>query len=134
MTSVYVPGHGVMLEPEVCSYYWELALKDLAARGLEGGRAGGELRAAQDALRAARLDVMDARPMSPVGHLSRTSADMAAESKPRGFLSTAVMADQLGVGVRHARRLARDAGVEPAARDAWHSTDVDQLVAQRRTR
>lgn len=132
MTSTHIPGKGVFLDAEVCAYYFRLAVTELGARRLEGARLAPALRSAQDALRSA-VQERSMPAMSADGHVSRTSADMPTELISEGFLSTDAMADRLGVGVRHARRLASEAGIEPAARDAWHSCDIDRLVAIRRT-
>lgn len=129
MTSTHIPGKGVFLDAEVCGYYFKLAVQQLGAHRLEGARVSPMLRAAQDALRAA----LQEQAMSADGHLSRTSADMAAESTSEGLFSSDAMAERLGVGVRQARRLASAAGIEPAARDAWHCADIEKLVDLRRT-
>lgn len=132
MTSTHIPGKGVFLDAEVAGFYFRLAVAELGARRLESARVAPPLRSAQEALRAA-VQERSMSAMSADGHVSGHLADMTSESVSGGLLSTEAMADRLHVGTRHARRIASQAGIEPAARDAWHSTDVDELVAQRRT-
>lgn len=127
-----IPTAGAFIDAVACRYYWELARADLARHQLQGGQIRPELRSAQDALRSVALAYSQMSATSAVGHVSRSPADMAPESVSGGLVSTRVLADRLGVGSRHARRIASAAGIQAAARDAWHSADVDQLISKRR--
>jgi hypothetical protein len=123
---------GVVIPASECLRYWDVMRRALAEHELEGGRVRPGLRRCQDELREVAQAYSQMSAMSADGHVSRCSADMAAESKSSGVVSTRVMADRLGVGSRQARRVASAAGIEPAARDAWHSADVDHLIDMRR--
>lgn len=131
MTSTHIPGKGVFLDAEVASMYWNLMRVRLAAGRVDGGRVAPPVRMAQEALRAA---VLEMSAMSADGRVSGLPADIAAGSTTGDLVSTQAMADRLGIGPRHARRLASEAGIESAARDAWWATDVDRLATRRRRR
>ena len=132
MTSTHIPEKGVFLDAAVCSFYFRLGLNELNKQRLDGGRATSPLRQAQDALRAAAQE-QSMSAMSANGPVSSRSADMDSESIPGGFISTEAMAERLNVTPRHALRLATQAGIDRAARDAWPTTDVERLIQTRRT-
>ncbi|WP_371551703.1 hypothetical protein OG266_39480 [Streptomyces sp. NBC_00554] len=128
--SVTVPAiiaaGGVYLPAEVCHPLWLALRAQLAQHRAEGGRVRPEVAAAMDTLRAASL-----AHMSTHGPTSRTPADIERPSD-RELISTEQLAVRLRVSERHARRLAAQAGVTPAARNAWHPDDAQYLVNSHR--
>ncbi|MCX4972183.1 hypothetical protein [Streptomyces sp. NBC_00620] len=119
--SVIAAG-GVFLPAEVCHPLWLALRAQLMQHRAEGGRVRPEVAAALDALRAASQAHMSAN-----GHSARTSVDIEPSSD-RELISTEQLAVRLRVTERHARRLAAQAGVTPAARNAWHPDDAQHLV------
>ncbi|MGW6456655.1 hypothetical protein ACWF94_12155 [Streptomyces sp. NPDC055078] len=117
-----IEAGGVFLPAAVCHPLWLALRAQLARHRRDGGMVRPEVAEALDALRAAALVHL-----STYGHEPRTFADMSAGST-RGLLSTGQLAVRLGVTERHARRLAAQAGVTPAARNAWHPDDAQHLV------
>lgn len=133
MSAAHIPGHGVFLPRQLAAFYFRAALAELARNGVNPSGMSPQLREAQDALRAALLELSEeVSSMSARGHVSRHPADMATPSEVQGVVSTEAMAHRLHVTPRQARRLASAAGIKPAARNAWHVADVDQLAGQRR--
>lgn len=86
-----------------------------------------DVEAAADEIRAAGF-----------AHLGRTNsrnAGLVADIRPgssRGHLTTGDLAALLEVCERHARRLARGAGVRSVSRGLWRREDAAALVAKRR--
>ncbi|MFD9445910.1 hypothetical protein ACFWBR_35050 [Streptomyces sp. NPDC060006] len=117
-----IAAGGVFLPAEVCHPLWLAVRAQLAQHRAQGGRVRPEVAAALDALRAASLAHLSAN-----GHPKRTSPDIEPSSN-RELISTEQLAVRLGVTMRHARRLAAQAGVTPAARNAWHPDDAQYLV------
>ncbi len=116
-------------------YLWDLVRRDLGQRKLDGRAVPRHIVAVAEMLRdvTAAQTRDEAREMSARGHLSRTSADMATGLISE-LLSTREMAERLRVGDRQARRLAAEAGIEPAARNAWRARDIEALIVERNHR
>ncbi|MFD3503728.1 hypothetical protein [Streptomyces sp. NPDC058678] len=121
-----IAAGGVFLPADVCHPLWLVLRKHVAHRQADGVRVRPEVAAAMDALRLAALTHMSAP-----GHPGRTFTDIRPQSE-RDLISTEQLAVRLGVTERHARRLAEQAGVTPAARNAWHPDDAQYLVNSRR--
>ncbi|MGW0630149.1 hypothetical protein [Streptomyces sp. NPDC002758] len=121
-----IAAGGVFLPAEVCYPLWHVLRDHLGRHRANGGRVRPEVAAALDALRAAGLTHMSAG-----GHEPPASADIRPSSD-RELIRTEQLAVWLGVSERHARRLAAQAGVTPAARNAWHPDDVQHLVRTHR--
>lgn len=117
----------MFLPAEVCHPLWLALRAQLARHRADGGHVRPEVVAAMDALRAAGLEHLT----SPNGHTVRTSADIEPPSD-RELISTEQLAVRLRVTPRHARRLAAQAGVTPAARNAWHPDDAQHLAQTQR--
>ncbi|MGV9337882.1 hypothetical protein [Streptomyces sp. NPDC003688] len=117
-----IPAGGVFLPADVCHPLWAALHTQLRQHVGNGGRVRPEIEAALYALRSAGLAHMAAS-----GHIQRTSADAAASSPPE-LITTEQLAVALGVSTRHARRLARTAGITAAARNTWLSEDARHLV------
>lgn len=121
-----IAAGGVFLPAEVCHPLWLALRTQLARHRAEGGTVRPDVAAALEALRAASLAHLSAN-----GHPARTSVDIEPLSN-RELISTEQLAVRLGVSERHARRLAAQAGVTPAARNAWHPDDAQHLVNSHR--
>lgn len=119
------PG-GVFLPADVCHPLWLALRAQLRQHTQDGGRVRPEVEAALYALRAAGLAHMAAN-----GPAQRTYADAAARSRPE-LITTEQLAVSLGVSTRHARRLARSAGITGPARNTWHREDAEHLAALHR--
>ncbi|UGQ15030.1 hypothetical protein LO772_16560 [Yinghuangia sp. ASG 101] len=122
-----ITAGGVWLSPDVCHPLWLALRAQLARHRADGGRVRPEVAAALDTLRAAALHHL----ASPNGHDERTFEDTPPASE-RELIRTEQLADRLHVTPRHARRLAAQAGVTPAARNAWHPDDVQHLTRLRK--
>lgn len=119
---------GVFLPAEVCERVWRVLRYHLDERRRGGGQVRPEIVAALDVLRAAALAHVSAN-----GHSPRTCADMGASSpEPDLLVTTAVLADRLGVSPRHARRIAHAEGIAPVGHGIWAQEDAATLVARRR--
>jgi hypothetical protein len=123
-----IAAGGVFLPAHVCHPLWLALRAQLDRHRGAGGRVRPEVAAALDALRAGALHHLAT---SPNGHTERTSEDTGASSD-RELIRTEQLADRLHVTPRHARRLAAQAGVTPAARNAWHPDDVQHLTRLRK--
>lgn len=119
---------GVFLPGAVCERIWRVLHAHLAERRRTGGQVRPDIAATLDVLRAAALAHVSAN-----GHIPRTSVDMAPSSpEPDLLVTTAVLADRLGVSPRHARRIAHAEGIAPVGRGIWGREDAAALVARRR--
>lgn len=116
---VFLPGH--LAEP-----LWRVLRTEIGRRRADGGQVRPDMAQALDVLRAAAVAHMSAQ-----GHDSRTLADMGAPCEEKPLVSTSDLATRLGVTERHARRVARTEGVEPAGRNLWHRADVAALETRR---
>lgn len=125
-SAAVIGAGGVFLPAQVCEPIWRVLRAELARHTRDGGRVRPEVAQAVETLRAAAFNHVSTRGQDP-----RTYADMGASSEPRPLLSTADLASRLGVSERHARRIAHEEGIAPAARNAWHRADVAALAARR---
>lgn len=121
-----VAAGGVFLPAFLAEPIWRVLLEDIQRRQRDGGQVRPEVAQALEVLRAAALAYMSAR-----GPDLRTFPDMAAESTPKRLLTTADLATRLRVSERHARRIAKAEGIEPAARNLWAREDVAALAVHR---
>jgi hypothetical protein len=115
-----------VIDGAACAGLWPILRRELDRHARDGGRVRPEMRAAVEAMRAAALEFVSAN-----GHPGRTFADIGAESLVSDVVSTAVLADRLGVSARHARRIAAAAGISPRGRGWWAREDVDLLTGAR---
>lgn len=125
-----IAAGGVFLPASVCFPLWRVLRSWLDRHRADGGQALPEFAAALDSLRAAGLaHLANVRADGhPAGHV----ADIGASSS-RELLTTEQLAVRLGVSERHARRLAKQAGITAAARNAWHPDDVAHLAEMRKS-
>ncbi|MUN38988.1 hypothetical protein [Actinomadura litoris] len=124
-----IQAGGVFLPASVCEPLWRVLRAELARHRADGGRVRPDVAAALVALRAAGLAYVSAN-----GLTARTSSDIGASSpSDAALVTTGGLAGRLGVSERHARRLARQAGIAPAGRGLWLAEDAAALVAARRT-
>jgi hypothetical protein len=135
VNSTHVTTAAALIEGAACEPIWRIASAEIRRRQIDGGLVPPHVQRALEALRAAaqsHLNQQREQAMSARGQGFRAKADMTPESAVGELITTEQLADQLRVTARHARRLASEAGIEPAARNAWRPTDVDALVIQRR--
>jgi hypothetical protein len=130
--AVLIAAGGVYVPAELAEPVWRALRAELVerCRADGGGQLRPELAHLLEVLRAATL-AHHLTATSAHGHDAGPVADMPAGSEPVVLLSTAELASRLDVSARHARRLTRQAGVRPAARDAWHP---DTVTVVRRAR
>lgn len=133
VTCPSVPTIWVPIEGEACEAIWTILRKEIAQRQREGGAVRPSVQRAVDRLRKGAQDHLTLQAMFAREHVSGPVSNIAPESVVSELVSTEELAGRLRVTPTHARRVARQAGIEPAARNAWRPTDVDALVATRRT-
>jgi hypothetical protein len=133
MTSTHITTAAALIEGDACEPIWRIVRAELARHQRDGGQVRPSVQRALDALRGAAQAHLEQQAMSVRGQGSRSIADIAPESVVGELVSTEQLADRLRVSARHARRLASEAGIEPAARNAWRPTDVDALILDRRS-
>ncbi|MCU1669505.1 MAG: hypothetical protein JWP40_2432 [Blastococcus sp.] len=135
--STVVRGAGVFIDGRVCSWLWP-ALRQLTVDTQRRNGAGirPEVTQAIEDMRAAALAYSTRQAMSVSGHVSRTSADMAATCAraDEDDYTANELADALHCSPRHARRLATASGIEPRAVRPyrWRRADVAVLLEHRR--
>ncbi|MFD0138021.1 hypothetical protein ACFVIL_29275 [Streptomyces sp. NPDC127159] len=117
-----IAAGGVYLPANACRILWPVLQAHYREHVASGGDVYPVVQDALTAMRAAAHDHMSAR-----GRDSRTSADITGALKGE-LIRTEQLAFRLGVSERHARRLAAQAGVTPASRNAWLPEDADHLV------
>lgn len=123
----------VMVPPSLVGPLWRLTREHLDRRRRNGGVVHPDERALCDTLRAAYL-----RQLQASGRPMPGSPDMASSSEHRartgrgGLVRTAELAAVLKVSDRHARRLARAAGLQQARRGWWRAADAARLIESRR--
>jgi hypothetical protein len=113
---------------------WRLVREHLHRRRRNGGVVRPDEQALADALRASylrQLQVASGHPLPGFSDTASTS-DHRARMGP-ALVRTDQLADALGVTDRHARRLARAAGLQQARRGWWRADDVARLVESRRS-
>jgi hypothetical protein len=106
---------------------------DLQRRRNNGIQVRPDLSRASDVLRMGMLLHLVSARTDTGADISRANADMATELSRTQLVTTQDLAHRLDVTARHARRIAQEEGIEPAARNAWDPEDVAALVANRRT-
>jgi hypothetical protein len=127
---------GVFIPASACGPLWRTLLAEKRRRERETGASlRPDLVAVMEALRQAAAD-HEAVSMSACGPIPRTSADTAATSVSpgplgAGQLTTQQLALALQVTPRHARRMARAAGIDPVARDSWRASDLPTIKENR---
>lgn len=114
---------------------WRLLRQHLTDRARNGATVRPDEAAFRDTLRAAYLDQLQATS----GHPIPSFPDMTPSSDHRtrtgpALVRTAQLADALGVTDRHARRMARAAGLVQPRRGWWRADDAAALIAARRNR
>lgn len=114
----------VVVPADLAGPVWRLLRAEVARRGVDGGRVRPGVARLLEELRAAAL-----AHVITSGQDRRSSADMGASSE---YVSTARVAELLGVTDRHARRLLTDAGYRQARRGVWRAADAAAMVAARR--
>lgn len=132
MTGSRLPQITACIEGDACLDIWKVVNRELLKHQRDGGLVRPSVRRALDELRAKGQDHLTLQAMFAREHVSRPVTNIAPESVVTELLSTQGLADRLDCTPTHARRLASEAGIEPAARNAWRPTDVDALVVQRR--
>lgn len=124
--SSVVSGSGAFIDGAACAPIWRVLNREILSRRSDGGEVRPEIAEAVETLRLAAA-------MSAGGPIPRTPTDIPAVSKDE--LTTDEMAMRLGgITERHARRLARTAGVESISLNRWRASDVALLAAQRSDR
>lgn len=127
MPTIYAP-----IEGEACEPIWRILREHIARQQRDGGQVRPAVQRALDQLRKTAQDHLTLQAMFAREHAARPITNMTPESVMSDLVSTQEFADHLQITPTHARRLARQAGIEPAARNAWRATDVDALLAERR--
>lgn len=125
----------VAVPPSLVGVLWRFLRQHLTDRARNGAIVRPDERALCDALRAAHL----ARIQAASGHPMPGLPDMASPSDHRArtgpaLVRTAQLADALGVTDRHARRLARAAGLVQPRRGWWRAADAARLIEAARSR
>lgn len=133
MPSTAITTAAAVIEGDACEPIWRIVRSELARRQGDGGQVRPSVERALEALRAAAQAHLTQQAMFVHEHVSGPISNITPESVVVALVSTGELADRLAVTPTHARRLARKAGIEPAARNAWRPTDVDALVVARRT-
>jgi hypothetical protein len=128
--SLAIDHGGVFLACEVVEPLWRFLQSAIRRHERDGGHVRPELREALDALRAGALNTINVRSS---GHLSRTLADIEAQSESQ-VITTPGLAGLLGVTDRQARRIAATAGIEPISRGRWRRADALALAESREQR
>lgn len=118
---------GAFVDGAACAVIWPILRAHIDTRTREGGQVRPEAAEALSALRQAALEHY----MSANGHSERTSADIPPSWEMGPTMTTAQLADRLGVGDRQARRIAAAEGVQPVARGTWATEDIAALTASR---
>ena len=113
---------------------WRFLREHLSRRRRNGGVVHPGERALADALRAAYLAQLHS-----CGHPLPGFPDMASSSDYRArtgpeLIRTDDLAARMGVSPRHARRMARAAGLVQPRRGWWRADDAAHLIAARRNR
>lgn len=132
MTPPTVPTIWVPVEGEACEPIWRVLRDDIARRQRDGGQVRPAVARSVERLRKGAQDYLTIQAMFVREHDSALNANITPESMVSELVSTQELADRLRVTPTHARRLARDAGINAVARNAWRPADVDQLVLERR--
>lgn len=127
MPTIYAP-----IEGEACEPIWRILRDYIARQQRDGGQVRPAVQRALDQLRKSAQDHLTVQAMFAREHAARPITNTTPESGMSDLVSTQELADHLQITPTHARRLARQAGVEPAARNAWRATDVDALLVKRR--
>lgn len=112
---------------------WRFLRQHLADRARNGGVVRPDERALCDALRAAYLAQLQASG-HPIPQIPDITSPSTQARMGRELVRTAELADALGVTDRHARRLARAAGLQQARRGWWRTEDVARLIKTARSR
>lgn len=120
-----------MIAPAAALPLWRALCKHSNDLTKSGARLRPDVRDAIEALRASAMQHLAEPSMSANGHGVSDIADMPAESAMSDMVSTSGMAELLGVGERHARRLAADLGIEPVGRGVWRREDVHRINESR---
>ncbi|WP_344113918.1 hypothetical protein [Nocardioides humi] len=126
-----IPTIFVPIEGEACEPIWQILRAEIARQQRNGGQVRPAVARAVERLRKGAQDHLTLQAMFAREHVSGPVTNITPESATSELISTNELADRLHVTPTHARRLARDAGIEPAARNAWRPVDADQLVTQR---
>jgi hypothetical protein len=138
--STVVRGAGALIDGKVAAYLWPIMRQALDAHARRNG--GGILPDAEVALndlREAASLYLAHRPLKvrPDGPKVPTSADKPARCPCTrdGDLTSAQVADRLGITARHVPRLAERAGVEPlpGRLRRWAPDAVAAMAEHRRT-
>lgn len=122
------------VEGEACEPIWRILRAEIARQQRNGGHVRPAVQRAVEQLRETAQQHLTLQEMFAREHVAGRRTNIAAQSSTVDLVTTQRLADRLHVTPTHARRLAHAAGIEPAARNAWRPTDVDQLVANRRSR
>ena len=121
----------VEVPPRLVGPLWRFVREHLDRRRRNGGTAHPDEAAFRDALRAAYLAQLHSsgHPVPQIPDI--TSPSTQARTGP-ALVRTAELAVALGVTDRHARRLARAAGLQQARRGWWRADDAARLIESRR--
>ncbi|HEY8378040.1 MAG TPA: hypothetical protein VIK91_16195 [Nannocystis sp.] len=112
---------------------WRFLREHLSRRRRNGGVVHPDEQAFVNTLRAAYLAQLHSSGHPIPGSPDIASPSMQARTGRGELVRTAELADALGVTDRHARRLARAAGLQQARRGWWRAADAARLVESRRS-
>lgn len=123
----------VAVPPTLVGPLWRLLRQHLADRARNGGAVHPGERALCDALRAAHLAQIQAASGHPIpGSPDIASPSTQARTGPE-LIRTDDLAARMGITPRHARRLARAAGLVQPRRGWWRADDAARLIETRRS-
>jgi hypothetical protein len=133
MPSAAITTAAALIEGDACEPIWRIVRAEVARRQRDGGQVRPSVQRALEALRDAAQGHLSQQAMFAREHIPGPVSNITPESVVVALISTDELAGRLHVTPTHARRLAKKAGIEPAARNAWRPTDIDALVVARRT-
>ena len=126
------PPLTVAIPPTLVGVLWRFLREHLDRRRRNGGVVRPDERALADTLRSAYLRQLHSSGHPLPGFPDMASSSMQARTGRGELLRTAELAAALKVSDRHARRLARAAGLQQARRGWWRADDAARLIESRR--